>query len=100
MGATVDDMTAARIIRVRIETGREGLLYATSPNLRGLLVAEPTRAELLRAIPQAIADLYEAIGERVLVTEAANEEADGLHPWVAFPVETARRALARLEATH
>ena len=32
----------ARIVRVKIEEGKTGLFYATSPDLKGMLVAEPT----------------------------------------------------------
>ena len=52
----------ARIVRVKIEEGRTGLFYATSPDLKGLLVAEPTMDALEAAVPQAIADLYAVAG--------------------------------------
>ncbi|MDJ0941918.1 MAG: hypothetical protein QNJ30_00510 [Kiloniellales bacterium] len=82
----------AKIVRVRTEEGETGLFYATSPDLPGLLVAEPTMDALEDAIPLAIADLYRASGIGVVVSKVESEE-DGLRPWVAFPAEIARAAL-------
>jgi hypothetical protein len=84
--------TMARIVRVKQEEGKTGLFYATSPDLKGLLVAEPTLEALERAIPQAISDLYEASGVEVVVTRADQESGD-FRSWVAFPAEVARQAL-------
>jgi len=81
-----------RIVRVKIEEGRTGLFYATSPDLKGLLVAEPDVDALDSAVPKAIADLYEASGVKVIVTKVEDDD-DGLHPWVAVPVVIARKAL-------
>ena len=86
----------ARIVRVRLEEGDAGLFYATSPDLRGLLVAEPTLDALDEGIPVAIAQLYEALGMTVVVSKLEDDD-DDFHPWVAFPAEIARRAL---EAAH
>ena len=83
----------ARIVRVKTEEGKTGLFYATSPDLTGLLVAEPTLDALEREIPKAIADLYAASGQKVLVT-SLDEQYENLKPWVTFPVEVARPALA------
>ncbi len=47
----------ARIVRIKVEEGEAGLFYATSPTLKGLLVAEPTLDALNKAIPLAVADL-------------------------------------------
>lgn len=50
-------------IRIHIERGKTEpwlLFYATSPDIKGLLVAEPTRAALYAAVPKAIAALREA----------------------------------------
>lgn len=82
----------ARIVRVRIEEGRTGLFYATSPDLKGLLVAEPTLDALDAAVPLAIADLYSVAGVQVLVSKA-DDGNDELRPWVAFPADVARAAL-------
>ncbi len=84
----------ARIVRVRYEKGNTDLIYATSPDLKGLLVAERTSEALENSISQAIADLYAACGEEVVVTRV--EEADDeFHSWVAFPSEIAAKALTR-----
>jgi hypothetical protein len=76
----------AEIIRVKIEEGKTGLFYATSPDLRGLLVAKPTVDDLFEAVPQAIADLYAAKGVKVVVTSA--KDTSDFYPWVAIPAET------------
>ena len=85
--------TMARIVRVKLEKGDAGLIFATSPDLPGLLVAQRTKEDLERAIPVAIADLYEACGTPVIVTKLDQPPADSLQPWVAMPAEIARRAL-------
>lgn len=66
----------AKIVRIKIEEGKKGLLYATSPDLTGLLVAEPTLDGLERAIPKAISDLFEACGLKVVVTKADHRQDD------------------------
>jgi hypothetical protein len=82
-------LTRASIIRVKIEQGKAGLFYAISPDLPGLLVAEPTVDALNEAIPQAIADLYAAQDIEVVVT--MGKDADPVfYPWVAIPTEVAR----------
>jgi len=86
--------TYAVIVRVKVEEGKAGLFYATSPDLKGLLVAKPTLNELDEAIPRAISDLYAACGEQVVVTKARREDED-FSPWVAIPTEVARRAIER-----
>ena len=86
----------AKIVRVKIEQGKAGLFYATSMDLRGLLVAEPTLSDLEREIPAAIRDLFAAADTRVVVSRA--ESALGEYAaWVAFPAEVAER---ELEAAH
>ena len=50
-------LTRADIVRVKIEQGKAGLFYATSPDLRGLLVGRPDLEALFEAVPQAITDL-------------------------------------------
>lgn len=88
-----DGAMKARVVRIRVEEGETGLFFATSPDLRGLLVAKPTVDELDEAIPAAIAALYEALGVNVVVTMLDRAD-DEFRPWVAVPVEVARRALA------
>lgn len=94
--ATSDVAMKARIVRVKTEEGETGLFYATSPDLRGLLVAEPTIDALENAIPKAIAELYEAVGMSVVVSKVEDNDKD-LHPWVAFPAELARRVLDNMQ---
>lgn len=50
--------------RIEVTEGRTGLLYATSPDLRGLLVAARTRAELVEMVPDAIRDLLAVAWKR------------------------------------
>lgn len=86
----------AKVVRVRMERTPSGMFMATSPDLKGLLVAKYSEEELEQAIPQNIADLYAVSGEQVLVTPAEDEsDDDGPEDslWVAVPVEIARRAL-------
>jgi hypothetical protein len=45
---------------IKIEKGRSGLLFATSPEIKGLLVGEPTLHKLLSHVPVAIAALETA----------------------------------------
>jgi hypothetical protein len=89
-----DPMPKARLVRIRCERGRAGLFYATSPDLRGLLVAEPTIESLKNAIPKAIRDMYSASGVEVLVSPAEEPDDDG-QTWVALPATITREALAK-----
>lgn len=92
-----DAAMGAQIVRVRLKEGKSGLFIATSPDLKGLLVAEKTVDALERAIPPAIAEMYAACGERVVVTWI-NNPADPQRSFVAFPAELARRALSEQSA--
>jgi hypothetical protein len=65
-------------------------------DLKGLLVAKQTDAELRQAIPQYIADLYKASGVTVLVAPA-DDGSEPYHPWIAMPVEVAKKALEASE---
>jgi hypothetical protein len=85
--------TRARIVRVKVEEGKAGLFYATSPDLRGLLVAEPNIDDLDIAISKAITDLYAASGETVVVTKAQDDDPE-FFPWVAIPAEAAEKVIA------
>ena len=49
--------TKAKIVCTKIEQGREGLFYATSPDLKGLFVAEDSLEKLEKAIPGVTRDL-------------------------------------------
>lgn len=90
----------AKIIHVEYKQGKSGLIFATSPDLKGLLVSERTMAALEASIPAAIVDLYAACGVQVVVTKVEEEEHGGLTPWVAFPAELARRALEENSHSH
>jgi hypothetical protein len=85
----------ARIVRIKVDEGKAGLFYATSPDLKGLLVAEPTIDELEKEIPKAITALYAACDIDVVVTKAVQDRDNMFSPWVAVPVVVAASALAR-----
>lgn len=85
--------TKATIIRVRIDEGKAGLFYASSENLRGLLVAASTVDEVKERVPGAIKDLFLAKGIDVVVTEA-EDGMEGVTPWVAVPAAIAAKSLA------
>jgi hypothetical protein len=85
------ESSLAKVVRVNVEYDSTGLFYATSPDLKGLLVAEPTEEALETAVPQAIRDLYRAMGENVVIIPAG--DMDGDHPmktWVGVPANLAR----------
>jgi hypothetical protein len=84
----------AKIYRVKIEDDPVGLFYATSPDLRGLLVARPTVGGLYEAILEAIAALVQAGEHRsVYVFAAARGEDPMVHPFVAIPEATVWKML-------
>lgn len=83
----------AKIVHIRREQGEGGWFYATSPDMNGLLVAQPRLDDLDRAIPAAIAALYAACNMDVIVTRAKDE--DHHRGWVALPAALAREALAQ-----
>ena len=91
MSATASNK--AKIVRVKIEQGNAGLFYATSPDLKGLLVAEPNIDDLDVAISKSIVDLYAACGETVVVTPAQDDNPD-FFPWVAIPASVADKVIA------
>jgi hypothetical protein len=85
-------MMKAKIVRVKIEADESGLLFATSLDLKGLLVAERDREDLNQSIASAIVALYAASGVEMIATMA--EDGNGHDcPWVAVPAEVARAAL-------
>lgn len=88
----------ATIIRVRIEEGKAGLFYATSPkDLRGLLVAKPDIEALFAAIPDAIAALLQATHGKLYavfaVFLAERGEDPMVHPFIAAPPHILTRAV-------
>jgi predicted RNase H-like HicB family nuclease len=72
----------AKIVRVTIEQGREGLFFAESPDLKGLLVARSSIDELRRQIPIAIREMFELSDTPVVVSELDGPDEDS---WVAVP---------------
>jgi hypothetical protein len=90
-----NESSRARVLRVVCERGNAGLFYATSPDLKGLLVAEPSMDALKRVIPEAIAELYARDWVKVVVTEV-DQDGDPSGRWVAFPAEIAKQALDQL----
>jgi predicted RNase H-like HicB family nuclease len=72
----------AKIVRVIVERGREGLYYAQSPDLKGLLVARSSIDELRRQIPIAIREMFEVCDTPVVVSELDGPDEDS---WVAIP---------------
>jgi hypothetical protein len=92
MSATAS--SRAKIVRVKVEEGKAGLFYATSPDLRGLFVAEPNIDALDIAISKGITDLYAACGVSVVVTKAQDDNPD-FFPWVAIPAEVAKKVMAQ-----
>ncbi len=83
----------AKIVRIRVTESKTGLFIATSPDLKGLLVAEPTFDALEAAIPDSIREMYAAYDLDVIVSRAERGE-DSIAPWVAMPIEIARRSMA------
>lgn len=82
-----------KIVRIEYKKGDAGLLFATSPDLKGLFVTERAMDAFERSIPAAIKDLYAACGVNVVVGMAEQIDQDSRPPWIAFPAELARQAL-------
>jgi hypothetical protein len=86
-----EEIRAAKVIHIKREIGDGNWFYATSPDLRGMLVAEATLAGLDKMIPQVITDLYAARGIEVYVVPL-DEGADGNEgprgAWVAVPAHS------------
>jgi hypothetical protein len=82
-----EEVRAAKVIRIKRELGEGNWFYATSPDLRGLLVAQETLDGLEKMVPQAITDLYAARGIEVYVVPL-DEGDEGPHgAWVAVPAQ-------------
>ncbi len=86
----------AKLVRISFETSQTGRIYATSPDLEGLLIGRRTMDELEQALPSAIRDMYAAVGMSVVVSRLSDDAGRLPHEaaWVAFPAEIARQALA------
>ena len=94
---TTTTLTKTTIVRVKVEEGKAGLFYATSPDLKGLLVAEATFDALDVSIPKVITDMYAACGVKVVVTKAQDDDPN-FFPWVAMPAEIARHVMEQANA--
>ncbi len=87
----------AVIFHVKIEEGREGLFYATSPEFPGLLVAEEDLDSLLEEVPRVVEAMFKAQGKDVYVIQSGrpkDSETLAPPPWVAIPAQIAARANA------
>ena len=65
-----------RVVHVRVTEGATGLFFAESPELKGLLVAEPDMDSLWANVPGAIKDLYRASGVDVVVARVEDSHPD------------------------
>ena len=63
----LDSPGRSQVVSTWFERGDTGLFYATSHDMRGLIISRPTYGELIDAIPQAITDLHAAGGVAVSV---------------------------------
>ena len=91
--------TMGRIVRVRIREGATGLFYAESSELRGLLVAARDMEELWDRVPDAIKDLYAAVGENVIVTRVEDSDPD-TYPFAAIPEHIIAAHTGAVQAHH
>jgi hypothetical protein len=82
----------AKIIRVKIDEDGD-MFFATSPDMKGLLVAATSLEKMDAAVLKAIRNMYLACDIDVFVSKA-EDGSDAFEPWVAFPAELARQALA------
>jgi hypothetical protein len=87
----------AKTFNVHIED-RNGMLVATSEDIKGMLVAEYSLEALENAIPREVEDLFAACGVQVVVTMIDTSETHGDRPWVAISAEVAKRRLERIAA--
>lgn len=83
----------AKIIRIEYKQGASGLIFATSPDLKGVLGSERTMEELEQTISEAIIQLYAASGEKVGAVKVDDQDA-----WVAVPVDILRRGFEQIAA--
>lgn len=74
---------SAKLIRIVVQQGHAGLLYATSPDLDGLLIAKPTVEDLNREIPRVIKEFFELANDNVVALQVENQGSPA--PWVVIP---------------
>ena len=82
----------AKIVHINVERGTSGAYFATSPELKGLMVSKMTIEAVHNDIPRAITELYAACGVDVVVTPV-EDDSEFEHPWVAVPAVVAKAAL-------
>ena len=75
----------AKTFNVNIED-RDGMLVATSEEVKGMLVVEYSLDALEKAIKREVEDLFAAYGYPVVVTKRDSQESDGRSRWVASQV--------------
>lgn len=51
-----------KTIKIEMKEGKAGLVYGTSPDLKGLFIAKRDRTQVLKNVPRVIAALYHASG--------------------------------------
>ena len=86
------NLAKTKLVRIKIEEDKTGVFFATSPDVKGLLVAKPTIEDLYADIPRAIEELYALCGVDVIVAQVGDDDV-GDHPWVAIPADVARQRL-------
>jgi hypothetical protein len=90
--------TYSKIVHVKIEQGKSGAYFASSPDLEGLMVVSHDRQELIdNMITRYIEDLYRAVGHPVVASPMEPDDGDE-QPWVAMPLEAAKQGLTRQHA--
>lgn len=78
-------MKLAKIINVVVEKVEGGMFFATSPQMRELMVSGTTESEVHEAVPQVIREIFDAHGQSVAVIEAEKDNEDLPMPWVIVP---------------
>lgn len=86
--------TRAKLLRVKIERGRSGTYFATSPDVPGFEAVSKDLKDLEeRLVPKYLADLYRAAGHPVVVTRLEEYDTEDVLSWVAVPLEVLRQGL-------
>ena len=77
---------ATKIVNIDVKEGDAGLLYATSKEVPGLLVAHEDLDALLAAVPGVIEEMHSLSGKnvRVLEIERTGDEKRS-YPWAMVP---------------
>lgn len=81
LNATGEEITPDdKKLTFQIERGETGLFYVTSPDIKGLLVAEKTWTGAIKAVPKALVDLEAALNGRAQVQDGWINCADNEPP--------------------